>query len=446
MSFLSNLLLNLEGIFFSLLILFLPSQLGKHFWPDFSLISGIRVDYLSPTIYLTDIFVLLLFITWLISKVQSSEFKVQSYGSKLKIFSVVFLFLLINIFVSHNVWNGLYHLLKFLEFSFVTYYVASSTKTVQQIKKIFFFLGIGVIFESFLAGAQFIQQASIGGLFYFLGERTFTAATPGIANASIQGELILRAYGTFSHPNVLAGFLLVSMICLVFSLPWARKGVEKIFWIVAILLGTSMLLLTMSRIAIVLWIFILVLLLIATAFQKERVNSKIQVRTQNGFLILTTVLFSMIILLSPFGARFLQTNVGEESVVMREVLIRGSGELLSKQPVVGVGFGNFIPMLSQIEKPFSLTVFLQPVHNIFLLILVETGLIGFIFFLWFIVKTYQKLFSQAKRSAGFVYRIFIVALTTILILGSFDHYFLTLQQGQLLFGLILGLCWTKLKV
>jgi len=32
-------------------LLFLPGQLGKHWWPKWSLISGVRVDWLSPTLY-----------------------------------------------------------------------------------------------------------------------------------------------------------------------------------------------------------------------------------------------------------------------------------------------------------------------------------------------------------------------------------------------------------
>ena len=111
--------------------------------------------------------------------------------------------------------------------------------------------------QSLLVIAQFIKQGSLGGVFYFFGERFFTPATPGIANASINGELLFRPYGTFSHPNVLAGFLLISLISLLFSLPWDKGKFEKTFWAVTLLLGSSALLITMSRLAIVIWIVLL---------------------------------------------------------------------------------------------------------------------------------------------------------------------------------------------
>ena len=43
-----------------LFLLLLPTQLGKHFFFDFSYLSGVRVDYLAPTVYLLDVTVFLL--------------------------------------------------------------------------------------------------------------------------------------------------------------------------------------------------------------------------------------------------------------------------------------------------------------------------------------------------------------------------------------------------
>ncbi|HEX8932217.1 MAG TPA: hypothetical protein VF810_03625, partial [Patescibacteria group bacterium] len=197
----SSLRLKLEPLLFWLLILFLPTQLGKHFWPDFAIVAGIRIDYLSPTLYLTDVVVVGLFIVWLINHVHTLKWQ------KLKNFSILvifWLYLILNIWLSHNLVNGFYHLLKFSEFVFVAYYVASVLKTSSALAKLALLLSCGVIFESLLAISQFLRQGSLGGIFYYFGERLFSGITPGIANASINGVLILRPYGTFSHPNVLA--------------------------------------------------------------------------------------------------------------------------------------------------------------------------------------------------------------------------------------------------
>ncbi|MCD6226056.1 hypothetical protein J7J95_03210, partial [bacterium] len=51
------------GRFFLLLFLFsLPFQLGRHFWFPWCYVLGERIDYLSPTIFLPDIFLILAFV------------------------------------------------------------------------------------------------------------------------------------------------------------------------------------------------------------------------------------------------------------------------------------------------------------------------------------------------------------------------------------------------
>ncbi|MEK7497805.1 MAG: hypothetical protein AAB656_02715, partial [Patescibacteria group bacterium] len=45
---------------FGLLVILLPTQIALHIWPDWALVQGIRVDYLAPAIYLTDIIIVAL--------------------------------------------------------------------------------------------------------------------------------------------------------------------------------------------------------------------------------------------------------------------------------------------------------------------------------------------------------------------------------------------------
>jgi O-antigen ligase len=440
-SFLSNPRHNIASVLFSLLILFLPSQFGKHFWPDFAIVSGIRVDYLSPTLYLTDILLLLLSVTWMITHIPHAWKGVRQARKRgigiLSFPSLYVLFvglLLLNVAFSSHPFNGMYQVVKFLEFSFLTFYISSTVKRVGQVRQIFFLLGIGVIVESGIAIFQFVKQGALGGPFYFLGERWFTGITPGIANASLNGELVLRSYGTFPHPNVLAGFLLIVMTFLLFSIPWRKKPAEKFVWVLALFFGSSALLLTMSRLAVILWVALLTIVFLK----------------QKGYRVVRSILAAGVILslvlLTTFGARFLQTTLAEEAVTLRIDLIRSSMALFFREPFMGIGLGNFLPLLATLPLSPASVFNLQPVHNIFILILVETGIIGFGLCVWFLVRLYRRLFLLVKTSSEvrFAYRIFLVLLTLLLILGSVDHYFLTLQQGQLLLALIIGLGLTRL--
>src|SRR3989344_6346282 len=55
-----------ENVLLFLTILFLPTQLGRHFWPEFSFIYSLPIDYLSPTLYLWDLLVVLLWTVFLL--------------------------------------------------------------------------------------------------------------------------------------------------------------------------------------------------------------------------------------------------------------------------------------------------------------------------------------------------------------------------------------------
>lgn len=402
----------------------MPTQLGRHFWPNFSFVSGLRVDYLSPTLYLTDILIGILFCYWLLSKLRIKKILNIGHYWQLGLF---FMFLLVGIILSKNIGAGIYGLVKFFEFIFFGYYVAFNAKNLKMIASLF---SIGVIFESLLAVFQFFNSGALGGWLYFLGERMFNAQTPGIAKAVLDGELILRPYGTFSHPNVLAGYLVIGMTLIVSSIKYQVLSIKKILFLSSLLIGTIALFLTMSRIAILLWIIVL---MISFLNKLKKTTSR---EISSIFYLLFSIFIFSAILLSPLRLRFLEVDLKETSVTTRLTLMKSSILMFQDKPIFGVGLNNFIVNLPHYQKPNvnSIFEFLQPVHNIYLLILAETGLIGFGIFIWFI-----------KKTIGHVKGPLLLILSLVLILGLFDHYWLTLQQGQLLFSLILGLCWIKNK-
>ena len=88
----------------------------------------------------------------------------------------------------------------------------------------------------------------------------------------------------------------------------------------------------------------------------------------------------------------------------------------------GVGLNNFIPNIPKVTNSFLNAWELQPVHNIFLLVFSETGIVGLIAFIYLF-------FSVSINSQ----------LIAIILTGLSDHYWLTLQQNLLLFTYVLSL-------
>lgn len=415
-------MLDFQRLLFYLIILFLPTQFGKHFWPLFAFVSGIRVDYLSPTLYFTDILLILLFILCL------KKIYLQLKSVNLLFLVACFLFLVINIFLAKEPLSAAYGVIKLLEMIFFGWYVAThiNKKNIQTITLLFCF---SMLFESVLAIWQFIKQGSVNGLFYFFGERTFTGQTPGIANTSLNGSLVLRPYGTFPHPNVLAGYLLIGILFIESRIMNYESWKKRTFFFCVILLSSIALFLTMSRVAILLWIVFLVQFLIKSKlFNKYKLVALACICSIGG-----------IILLSPLESRFTSFSFGDEAVTQRAFLMQQATMIIAHAPFLGVGLHNFFYYLSPTSLWQNPYLLLQPVHNIYLLIAAETGLIGLGVFIYFLVLTYKRI--QKKKSI--IHNSCFILLSIVLILGFFDHYFFTLQQGQLLLAFVLGLCWSK---
>lgn len=414
----SSLASAVERLLFYLFILFIPTQFGKHFWPSFSYVLGSRIDYLSPTIYITDILVVSLFSLVILKRKLSIS----------PLYSISILFIALSISFSTSPFPGWYFLFKYLEISFLIWYVARAQYNRILVGSMLF---VGIIFESLLSIAQIISQGSVGGLLYFLGERSFSGSTPGIANASISGQLILRPYGTFSHPNMLAGYFVIVMLLVTYFLRKEQK-ISQLLIFLSFIFGTIGLALTLSRTAIAAWVLI-GLVTIFTAFHKK-IDTVILLFT---LLVGTTFLLTAIFF-PPIISRLLSVSFGE-SLAERSRLAHVAFAMILNHTFLGVGPNNFISSLPLFSKNEFV---LQPVHNIYLLIASELGIPGLLLFLgslWFLTRKVYRTWKRSSEERKEAITPLLLAFLAILFSGFFDHYFVTLPQGQLLFAIVIGL-------
>lgn len=395
-----------------LIILFLPTQLGLHFWPEFSIVNGLRVDYLSPTLYFSDVLIILLISLSFSEKLIGSLFQYLRKPPLLLFLCI----LILGVFLSKNIPAGIYGIIKIIEFLFLTLAIA---KNIQKFRlRIILPATIcGILFESILAIIQFQKGGSLGGLFYFLGERFYNGATPNIANASLGGELVLRPYATFSHPNVLAGYLVISMLIL--ALAMSSKYKENSLYYLAIFFGTVGLMLTLSRTAIIIWALVLLTLL----FKKI-----------NRIALFIPLVLGGAILFPQIMQRFGSISLVDSSFADRINLAKASVQMIIHNPILGVGINNFLNNVSYYNFSASPVFMVQPVHNIILLTISQTGIICGAVIFYYAAKLFLYTSSYAK-----------ILLLAFLGLGMFDHYFLTLQQGQILLCLILAVAIADLK-
>ena len=163
----------IQDVLLKLHVLLLPTQLGLHFWPGFSRVSGLNIDYLSPTLYFLDI----LIIFYLLKNAKLLLDKLK----KLKTFPFVLLISL-NLLFYQNQANTAFQYLRLLEY-FLLYLVLVDVPNLWKKIGSTFFLSLCFVFA--LQTAQFFKQSSLNGIFYYLGERYFTASTPNMPRIGI---------------------------------------------------------------------------------------------------------------------------------------------------------------------------------------------------------------------------------------------------------------------
>jgi hypothetical protein len=324
-------------------------------------------------------------------------------------------------------WCGMIRLLEMVFFAAITIWY------FHQTRKGFFYLAatlsLAIIFQVSLALLQFFRQGSVGGAFYLLGERFFTSSTPGVATASLAGEVVLRPYGTFSHPNILSGFLLLAIIIIASQAETklSKNRVALFLLVFGLFFGTLGIAISLSRVAIGGLFFFLLFFSFRLIRQKERSEQFLFWFFSIIFSLLSILLFS-----AYFYNRFSRESIFSSSLTERLILAEASLSLFAKHMLFGVGLFNFINNLPSVQQSGNL--FLQPVHNLFLLILVETGIIGIWGTFLLLANLYKQIRQQPQNFHFFATSLFFAFLA----LSMVDHYFITSQQGRLMVSLVLG--------
>lgn len=432
-------LLKIEKILFYLFLFLIPFQI-RFFLNN----NG---EWNSFFIYLGDIIFFAVLLLWVINN------RIPSHKSAIKNKRniLLFLFLLIafvSIFISSGTKISAFRFLKLLEFALLFIYVFHKKET--KILQILFYSGI---FQAILAIAQFIKQGSIGIKFVEAG--IFSPDSPGVANFILNGDRILRSYGSFSHPNVLAGFLLMAIFA--FYAIWLKKPINILRCIGFAILVFAMFL-TFSRTAIVVF-GVMSLVFFLFEFFKLRKLEHTEQRLSDGkkiiklfLLFAVACLLSVIILFPYIKARFFTISLEEQAVDLRIFYNKMAIEMIKEKPILGIGIGNFVNYSQNYPAYFraaskvlgisenapqpgsgqSLPDWIyQPAHNIYLLIASEIGILGVLAFLGFVAIV---LLDEIKKKSAF-----LLLTISFLILALLDHYFWTLQSGGIMFWLALAL-------
>lgn len=425
----------LAGADVSLIFLFLfafclPFSRRIEILSDYSLMDGKFMSYLTYLVYGFEFFLVLFLSFYIYDLLKSKENKIYfDKGVVLSLIALV-IFSFISVFFAESKGIALYY--TFILLALSVFYVFMANR-IRNIRDIFVILNV-FVFSSFIQSIigilQYIKGSSIG--LYILGESPISSALSGVAKIMVNGESHIRAYGTLSHPNILAAFLFVSGI---FSIYLFSIYKDRFFrYVISFELFTILiaLIITFSRVT---WLLCVISFL---GYFFYLLKSKFDIKgffsKKNNIYISLAVLF-LIVTVIAFLAGGIWWRVNPfnastwESLRVRGAVFAESFEIL-RNNFFGVGAGGFIIELVKhiVGKPIWMA---EPVHNIFLLIFSEIGALGLISFLSVLVCSAFLL----KKSPVFLKFIFY----GIIFLMFFDHYFWDIRNTQYLLFFVLSL-------
>ena len=164
-------------------------------------------------------------------------------------------------------------------------------------------------------------------------------------------------------------------------------------------------------------------------------------------LVTFLTLFALGFILRPDMGKFLLNPIKERLVYLNV----SRGTILSNW-LLGVGSGQFVLGMQKYASNTLENWQFQPVHNVFLLIWSELGLIGLGLFIWLLWSLFhpsckenvprlpRRLFHVEQFYWGGTIKIvFKAILLGFIFIMLFDHYFWDIQQGQIILWMIMGL-------
>ncbi len=388
-------------------------------------------EYGTISIYATEILLWFIFLLaavwWAVRRLKTKNEELNLDFKNNKLFWLVLLFFVVyslaSIFWSESKTVALEAVLRLAE-GVGLFLVLRGTK-FDATKLAWAFVGSAVI------------QAGLG-VWQFLTQSTFASKWLGMAyhDSAVSGTFVvetafrrwLRAYGSLPHPNMLAGFLSVGLLIAVWLYQKTEYGLKKILLPVFFAILSLGLFTTFSKSAMVA-LGVAALFLWAVAFLKKQTKeTKITLLKFTLIFLVVAVIFSGVFWEPVSGRIGGDGRLEIKSTSERLSYAAEAWQIVKVHPIFGIGLGNYTLAVHNEINPNLQSWDYQPVHNIYLLILVEMGIIGFILWLTLV-------FCITKKLSVTRYSLLII----LLIIGLFDHYFWTFYFGVILFWLVFGL-------
>ena len=319
--------------------------------------------------------------------------------------------------------------------------IYSWLKLVEVVAFVFLLINISNWRKNFIALSLAGGLQSVLGLWQFASQKVMASKWLGIAGHAVYplGDAVtespvgrfLRAYGSLAHPNIFGGFVAIAFFASVFWFQKSKKSWQLIP-VFFILLNFVGLFVSFSRSAWLGWLAAFILWFVVNIRVKEK-------RIEVGKITWITLLLSLILILNFWP--ILNTRISgsgrleKKSVDQRIEYLSQSRQVIKNNWLLGVGNSNYTYYLYRQDSSHQVYDY-QPVHNLFLLIWSELGVIGLALILILLAFTCWQIWLTKKWEAG-------ILAFVLLPISLVDHYLWTLYVGLIILALVLALAWKK---
>ncbi len=412
-------------------MIILPFQIRTMIFNSSYLLTGNFNEYTTFFLYGADILIISAFVFFGVAVFKGEYKKNICFGDTYLslIVLVLVLSMMTGVFFAESKLLSFFILFRYFELLLFYFLLVNGVLSKKQVLS---FFAYAMLMQAFIAIEQYLLQSSVG--FRFLGEPIISPAVEGVAKIDMGDFMVMRAYGTFLHPNILAGLLSVCLI-------WSYYVFRKNLWLF-LLIGSVLLLaliLTFSRSAFIA-LGGAILMYYAVS------NKKFPLKKIAFWSVIFLFFITIFNLESLFLSRFL---MGLDASTLERMQYLSIGKNMLFENPMGVGMGHFTLNMQDYLSVKLAPWVMQPVHNLYLLIANEAGLITVIIFLFLLGYIFWGLLKSADNASNqedneFAY-LQIAVFTLLIILFLFDHYFYTSYQGQVFLFIYFALCSSLIR-
>lgn len=302
-----------------------------------------------------------------------------------------------------------------------------------RIRSVLLSFCVGLLPPLVLGGVQVLTGATPASTLFGLASRD--AAQIGDSVFTVNGERVLRAYGSFSHPNIFGGYLGVGLFAWWSGFEGRKKTLRSLqIGVVGTGLFLVGILVTGSRSALLGVMLGLVLIMVVKAMRSMRVARVLVVVL--GVLVIAGSLAASVAL-PDVAAGLRGGGVNEErSLTERATLYADYLPFLAvTNPVVGHGMGSYVLSYADFDPSKSIYGY-QPIHNVPLLILIELGALGVLAVALWAASIDRINFARFPNTQA----LYAFGMgNVILVIMFYDHYLWSSWSGLVLCAVVMAM-------